>query len=54
MVAELVAVDLAKKRGLDLTVVVPLVTVGPMLQSTVNASCFRVLTYMRGDQEGVP
>ncbi|KAH7669054.1 cinnamoyl-CoA reductase protein [Dioscorea alata] len=54
MVAEIVAVDLAKKRGLDLIVVVPPVTVGPMLQPTVNASCFRVLTYMRGTKKTYP
>ncbi|XP_039134976.1 cinnamoyl-CoA reductase 1-like [Dioscorea cayenensis subsp. rotundata] len=54
MVAELVAVDLAKKRGLDLIVVVPPVTVGPMLQPTLNASCFRVLTYMRGTKKAYP
>ncbi|XP_039134470.1 cinnamoyl-CoA reductase 1-like [Dioscorea cayenensis subsp. rotundata] len=54
MVAELNAVDIANKRGLDLVVVVPPPTVGPMLQSTLNASCFRVLTYMRGAKKAYP
>ena len=48
------AVDMAMKRGLDLVVVVPPVTVGPMLQPTLNASCYRVLTYMRGTKKTYP
>ncbi|KAJ0966966.1 hypothetical protein J5N97_023883 [Dioscorea zingiberensis] len=54
MVAEIVAVDMAKKRGLDLVVVVPPVTVGPMLQPKISASVFRVLTYMRGTKKAYP
>ncbi|XP_039134848.1 cinnamoyl-CoA reductase 1-like isoform X3 [Dioscorea cayenensis subsp. rotundata] len=51
MLAELVAMDIAKKRELDLVVVVPPLTVGPMLQPILNASCFRVFTYMRGTKK---
>ncbi|KAH7669048.1 Cinnamoyl-CoA reductase protein [Dioscorea alata] len=54
MVAELKAVDMANKRGLDLVVVVPPPTVGPMLQSTLNAAGFRVLAYMKGAKKTYP
>ncbi|XP_039134847.1 cinnamoyl-CoA reductase 1-like isoform X2 [Dioscorea cayenensis subsp. rotundata] len=54
ILAELAAMDMAKKRELDLVVVVPPLTVGQMLQPILNASCFRVLTYMRGAKKVYP
>ncbi|XP_034920703.1 cinnamoyl-CoA reductase 1-like [Populus alba] len=47
-VAEQVAWDVAKKKGVDLVVVNPVMVLGPMLQPTVNASIGHVLKYLTG------
>ncbi|KAG6787872.1 hypothetical protein POTOM_003917 [Populus tomentosa] len=47
-VAEQDAWDVAKKNGVDLVVVIPVVVLGPMLQPTVNASIGHVLKYLTG------
>lgn len=47
-VAEQVAWDAAKKRGVDLVVVNPVLVVGPLLQPTVNASVTHILKYLDG------
>ncbi|KAM0942356.1 putative cinnamoyl-CoA reductase [Dioscorea sansibarensis] len=54
MMAEIVAMDMSQKKRLDLVVIVPPVTVGPMLQPTLNVSCYGVLTYMRGTKKAYP
>uniref|UniRef100_A0A0E0C0X5 NAD-dependent epimerase/dehydratase domain-containing protein n=1 Tax=Oryza meridionalis TaxID=40149 RepID=A0A0E0C0X5_9ORYZ len=54
MVAEMTAMEEASKRGVQLLVVVPAVTVGEMLQPTLNASVYRVATYMRGTKKAYP
>uniref|UniRef100_A0A0E0MUT2 NAD-dependent epimerase/dehydratase domain-containing protein n=1 Tax=Oryza rufipogon TaxID=4529 RepID=A0A0E0MUT2_ORYRU len=53
-VAEKTATEEASKRGVQLLVVVPAVTVGEMLQPTLNASVYRVATYMRGTKSAYP
>ncbi|KAJ0966967.1 hypothetical protein J5N97_023884 [Dioscorea zingiberensis] len=52
--AEIMAMDVAKKRGLDLLVVVPPPTVGPMLQASMATSNFRVLAYITGKKKTYP
>ena len=47
-VAEQSAWDLAKKKGVDLVVVNPVVVLGPLLQPTVNASIMHILKYLNG------
>ena len=47
-VAEQGAWDLARKKGLDLVVVNPVVVIGPLLQPTVNASTIHILKYLTG------
>uniref|UniRef100_A0A6N2M5Y4 cinnamoyl-CoA reductase n=1 Tax=Salix viminalis TaxID=40686 RepID=A0A6N2M5Y4_SALVM len=47
-VAEHSAWDLAKKKGVDLVVVNPVVVLGPLLQPTVNASIMHILKYLNG------
>uniref|UniRef100_A0A0E0FK90 NAD-dependent epimerase/dehydratase domain-containing protein n=1 Tax=Oryza nivara TaxID=4536 RepID=A0A0E0FK90_ORYNI len=54
MLAERTAMEEASKRGVNLLVVVPAVTVGEMLQPTLNASVYRVATYMRGTKSAYP
>lgn len=54
MLAERTAMEEASKRGVNLLVVVPAVTVGEMLQPTLNASVHRVATYMRGTKSAYP
>ncbi|XP_074358579.1 cinnamoyl-CoA reductase 1-like isoform X2 [Apium graveolens] len=38
----------AKKSGLDIVTICPSIVIGPMLQSTANASSLRILRYMEG------
>ncbi|CAK7336295.1 unnamed protein product [Dovyalis caffra] len=47
-VAEQAAWDMAKEKGVDLVVVNPVLVVGPLLQSTVNASTIHILKYLTG------
>ncbi|KAK1620815.1 hypothetical protein QYE76_026332 [Lolium multiflorum] len=48
MMAEIAATEEAAKRGLELAVVVPAPTVGPLLQQTVNFSTDHVARYLTG------
>uniref|UniRef100_A0A6M2EZR4 cinnamoyl-CoA reductase n=1 Tax=Populus davidiana TaxID=266767 RepID=A0A6M2EZR4_9ROSI len=47
-VAEQDAWDVAKKNGVDLVVVNPVLVLGPLLQPTVNASVLHILKYLTG------
>nr|ANB43570.1 cinnamoyl-CoA reductase 4 [Miscanthus x giganteus] len=47
-VAEQGAWEVARKRGLDLIVVNPVLVLGPLLQQTVNASTDHVMKYLTG------
>ncbi|XP_010557405.1 PREDICTED: cinnamoyl-CoA reductase 1-like [Tarenaya hassleriana] len=47
-VAEQVAWEVAKERGVDLVVVNPVLVIGPLLQPTVNASTVHILKYLTG------
>ncbi|KAL6600377.1 hypothetical protein ACP70R_022511 [Stipagrostis hirtigluma subsp. patula] len=47
-VAEQDAWEVARKRGLDLVVVNPVLVLGPLLQPTVNASTDHVMKYLTG------
>ncbi|KAM7471633.1 hypothetical protein LguiA_009816 [Lonicera macranthoides] len=47
-VAEQSAWEEAKKKGVDLVVINPMLVVGPLLQSTVNASTIHILKYLNG------
>ncbi|GJN29294.1 hypothetical protein PR202_gb17509 [Eleusine coracana subsp. coracana] len=47
-VAEQGAWEVARKRGVDLVVVNPVLVLGPLLQPTVNASTDHVLKYLTG------
>ncbi|XP_024316495.1 cinnamoyl-CoA reductase 1-like isoform X1 [Brachypodium distachyon] len=55
MMAEKAATEEAARRGLELAVVVPCVTVGPVLQrQTLNLSIIHVARYMTGVVEACP
>ncbi|KAL7114313.1 hypothetical protein ACP275_04G112700 [Erythranthe tilingii] len=47
-VAEKAAWDSAKELGVDLVVLNPVLVLGPLLQSTVNASVLHILKYLTG------
>lgn len=47
-VAEKAAWERAKDKGLDLVVVNPCVVLGPVLQSSINASIIHILKYLTG------
>ncbi|XVE91217.1 hypothetical protein DITRI_Ditri20bG0136600 [Diplodiscus trichospermus] len=47
-VAEQAAWETAKEKGVDLVVVAPVLVLGPLLQSTVNASIVHILKYLTG------
>ncbi|XP_031274053.1 cinnamoyl-CoA reductase 1-like [Pistacia vera] len=47
-VAEQVAWEETKKRGVDLVVVNPSLVLGPLLQPTINASIIHILKYLTG------
>ncbi|XP_006648089.2 cinnamoyl-CoA reductase 1-like [Oryza brachyantha] len=53
-VAEITAMEEATKRGLELAVVVPSMTVGPMLQPTLNLSSTHVANYLTGAKRSYP
>ncbi|XP_059642646.1 cinnamoyl-CoA reductase 1-like [Cornus florida] len=47
-VAEQVAWEVAKEKGVDLVVVNPVLVLGPLLQPTINASIIHILKYLTG------
>ncbi|GAB4850592.1 NADPH-cytochrome p450 reductase [Ancistrocladus abbreviatus] len=47
-VAEKAAWEVAKEKGVDLVVVCPVLVLGPLLQSNVNASIIHILKYLTG------
>nr|ADU64758.1 cinnamoyl-CoA reductase [Hevea brasiliensis] len=47
-VAEQAAWEVAKEKGVDLVAVNPVLVLGPLLQSTVNASIIHILKYLTG------
>ncbi|XP_019168784.1 PREDICTED: cinnamoyl-CoA reductase 1-like [Ipomoea nil] len=47
-VAEQIAWEVAKEKGIDLVVLNPMLVVGPLLQPTVNASVVHILKYLTG------
>ena len=47
-VAEQAAWEEAKNKGVDLVVVCPVLVLGPILQSSVNASIIHILKYLTG------
>ncbi|CAD6338988.1 unnamed protein product [Miscanthus lutarioriparius] len=49
--AELEAFDYAKRTGLDVVSVCPSLVIGPLLQSTVNASSSIIVDCLKGDHE---
>lgn len=54
MTAEITATEAAAKRGLQLAVVVPSMTMGPMLQQTLNFSSNHVARYLMGTKKTCP
>ncbi|XP_037456765.1 cinnamoyl-CoA reductase 1-like [Triticum dicoccoides] len=49
--AELQALDYAKRSGLDVVTVCPSLVIGPLLQPTVNASSSVIVDFLKGDNE---
>ncbi|CAM8952305.1 unnamed protein product [Rhodiola kirilowii] len=47
-VAEQAAMELAKEKGVDLVAINPVLVLGPLLQSTVNASIVHIQKYLTG------
>ncbi|KAM0920236.1 hypothetical protein ACQ4PT_007638 [Festuca glaucescens] len=54
MMAEITATEEAAKRGLELAVVVPSMTMGPMLQQALNFSSSHVARYLTGAKPTYP
>lgn len=54
MMAEITATEEAARRGLQLGVVVPCMTMGPMLQQTLNFSSNHVARYLMGTKKTFP
>ena len=54
MMAEITATEEAAARGLQLAVVLPCVTMGPMLQQTLNFSTNHVARYLMGTKRSFP
>jgi len=54
MMAEITATEEAAARGLQLAVVVPCMTMGPMLQQTLNFSSNHVARYLMGTKRTYP
>lgn len=50
--AELEAWDYAKKHKLDMVVINPTMVVGPVLQSSMNASTETIIEYLNGERIG--
>ncbi|XP_073000732.1 cinnamoyl-CoA reductase 1-like isoform X1 [Typha latifolia] len=51
--AESEALEYAEKNGLDVVTVLPCMVIGPMLQSTVNASSLFLINVLKGARESV-
>ncbi|KAG0537128.1 hypothetical protein BDA96_03G121500 [Sorghum bicolor] len=51
MAAEKTAIEEASKRGIQLVIVIPSVTIGRMLQPTLNLTLSGVATYMKGTKK---
>ncbi|VAI22534.1 unnamed protein product [Triticum turgidum subsp. durum] len=54
MMAEMAATEEATRRGLQLVVVVPPMTIGPMLQPSLNGSNYHVVKYLMGTKKAYP
>ena len=54
MMAEITATEEAAKRGLELAVVLPVMTMGPMLQPALNFSSLHVGRYLTGARPTYP
>ncbi|KAF7067920.1 hypothetical protein CFC21_073737 [Triticum aestivum] len=54
MMAEMAATEEASRRQLQLAVVVPPMTIGPMLQRSLNASNYHVARYLMGTKKAYP
>ena len=54
MMAEITATEEAAERGLQLAVVLPCMTMGPMLQQTLNFSTNHVARYLMGTKRSIP
>ena len=54
MMAEITAMEEAASMGLELAVVLPTVTVGPMLQQALNSSNTHLTRYMMGAKPTYP
>ncbi|CAD6241771.1 unnamed protein product [Miscanthus lutarioriparius] len=54
MMAEITATEEAAARGLQLAVVLPCMTMGPMLQQTLNFSTNHVARYLMGTKRSIP
>ena len=54
MMAEITATEEAAARGLQLAVVLPCMTMGPMLQQTLNFSTNHVARYLMGTKRSFP
>ena len=54
MMAEITATEEAAARGLQLAVVVPCMTMGPMLQQALNFSSNHVARYLMGTKRSYP
>ncbi|GJM87308.1 hypothetical protein PR202_ga03248 [Eleusine coracana subsp. coracana] len=54
MMAEITATEESAKRGLQLSVVLPCMTMGPMLQQTLNFSSIHVARYLMGTKKTYP
>ncbi|XP_048323005.2 cinnamoyl-CoA reductase 1-like [Ziziphus jujuba] len=52
--AEKTAFELAKKKGVDLIAVNPVMVLGPLLQPTMNATTNHILKYLKGTSKTYP
>ncbi|KAJ4970181.1 hypothetical protein NE237_003280 [Protea cynaroides] len=48
MLAERTAREMAREKRVDLVIVIPALTIGPLLQSNVNASVVHILKFLNG------
>ncbi|KAE9616322.1 putative cinnamoyl-CoA reductase [Lupinus albus] len=51
VVAEQTAWNVAREKRVDLVVVIPVIVIGPLLQSTINGSIFHILKYLNGSTQ---
>jgi cinnamoyl-CoA reductase len=54
MMAEITATEEARRRGLELAVVVPSMTIGPRLQQALSGSVVHVARYLTGAKATYP